>query len=223
MSDNDPTAPANGASPLDELEKLVLEAEIAEPEAFTTTDSVLTPPTTMSMTCAKCGGATHHTCPTCHGPVCALCASPLDPNYCRLCLDEPGAELTASPLKSRDDDGVVHQGRLLTPGPTFGTMCKRIADMSDYELDAHVGHYKDLIHQAEISLDFRRVVLGAGQLEQAQRGDAKRRALRGIKMPTQTKAAKAVAGGTPKSARAAKPPLLDMMKALEMLQALGKL
>ncbi len=219
---------------LDELEKLVADAEtspelplvspiadtnnkmlqitIESPQATTSTD----------MPCAKCGAPTRRSCPTCHGPICDICASPLDPKYCRNCLDEPGAELHESPLKASDDDGVVHHGRLLTPGPTFGTMCKRICAMTDYELGAHIGYYKDLVKQAELALDFRRVVLGAGRLEQAQRNDAKRRAIRGVKLPKTTLAAKqgsaSAAGARPKAGAN----VAQMLKMIEALQELNK-
>jgi hypothetical protein len=55
-----------------------------------------------------------------------------------------------------------------------------------FELEGFVQRYKDLIRQAEKSLDFRRVMHGAGSVELAQRKDAERRKLRAykVKLPT---------------------------------------
>jgi hypothetical protein len=170
--------------------------------------------------CKHCRAATHRVCPTCHGPFCEQCASILDPIYCKLCLDEPGAQLTFSPLK--DSDGETHQGRdIRVSGPSFGTLCKRISDMSAYELEAHIDYYKDLVRQAEKSLDFRRVVLGASQIELAQRKDGERRRLRGIKVPhvktTLTNAAGEIVQG-PTAARAKRDPVKDLAATLGVKQ-----
>jgi hypothetical protein len=141
------------------------------------------PPASSDEQCVKCNkNQTRVTCPLCKGPYCQDCASILDPKFCKDCLNEPAAQITINPLK--DPDGVSHEGRDMQPtGPYFGSLCKRISEMSVYQLEAHIDYYKDLIRQAELSLDFRRTVLGASQIELAQRKDAERRRLRGVKVP----------------------------------------
>lgn len=219
---------------LSELEKLVAQAE-AEAEAVPTPQPSIKPDELVledvsvlgvsvsdrPKPCTGHSGRSLKTCPTCKWPFCEECASALDPDCCHLCLDEPGADLVATPLTRADGDGVIHHGKLLTPGPTFGTMCERISKMSDYELEAHIHHYKELIKQAERSLDFRRVVLGTGQLESSQRDDAKRRALRGIKMPKAATAATA-AGTKPATTGQRAANAAQMLKMLEALQQLQK-
>lgn len=157
-------------------------------------------------------------CPTCGWPFCPECASILDPTYCKGCLSEADAELKELPLK--DEDGVTHEGRVLQPsGPRFATLCKSISDMSDHELEAYIKQYQDLIHQAEKALDFRRVVLGAAQIEGAQRADAKRRALRAdkTKYPVRTVTINK-ATGKPKAAPASMLKLMELLKAMEAVK-----
>jgi len=158
-------------------------------------------------------------CPICLWPFCSTCASTLDSDYCHLCLDEPGAELRSSPLV--DVDGQTHEGRLLTPGPTFNTLAKRISEMSISELESHISHYKGLIKQAETSLDFRRVSLGMGQVELAQRQDQQRRKLRGVKISLPKKPGEAKTS-KPKAQAANLGQMLQMLQALKDLQAKKK-
>lgn len=142
------------------------------------------PVVSTDLECSKCHGTTRVICPTCKGPFCELHTAILDGRYCSSCLSEPMAEIKILPLVS--SDGVSHDGRELKPtGPAFGTLSKRIFDMSDSELEAHIQYYQELVRQAEKSLDFRRVVLGASQIESAQRKDAQLRHLRasGYKPP----------------------------------------
>lgn len=136
------------------------------------------------------------------------------------------ATLIETPLI--DSDGVTHEGRVLTPAPDaeffkprFGTLSKTISEMSDPELDTYVGEYRDLVRQAERALDFRRVVLGVSQLEQAQRGDIKRRKLQSdkTKYPVRTITLdKATGKQVKKSASTA-----DLTQMMQMLDALRKL
>lgn len=167
-------------------------------------------------------------CPTCLWSFCEDCASTLDPRYCRLCLSEPSANLIETPLK--DTDGVTHEGRVLTPAPTavffqprFGTLAKTISDMSQRELEDYIQQYKELVRQAERALDFRRVVLGASQLEHSQRADSERRKLQAdkTKYPVRTVSIDKTTGKQVKKT-ASTVDLLGMLKALEALAALEK-
>jgi hypothetical protein len=201
-----------------------LESLIAEAERHTTS-----PVERKAKPCGHLGETPSSTpykiCPTCLWPFCEACGSLLDPTYCHLCLNEPDAELKEQPLIDRHGDR--HEGRLLvhaegsvyTP-PRFATLTKTISEMSDPELADYITHYKNLIIQAEKALDFRRIVLGASQLESNQREDAKRRRLRAdktkfaIKMPAgiDTKT------GKQKTVSVSSVKILEMLKMLEALK-----
>lgn len=154
-------------------------------------------------------------CPICKELFCPDCSATIDPSCCRLCLKETDAELHGGPLV--DQDGVTHEGRLLTPGPVFGTLAKRVSEMTEYELEQHVERYKGLIKQAETALDFRRVTLAMGQMEQAQRADQQRRRLRGVKVP------RARTIGVPADPSKPKKAAPDLTRMVQMIQAIQKL
>lgn len=165
-------------------------------------------------------------CKRCHILFCETeCGSILDPDFCRLCMNEKDAELKELPLI--DEDGVQHEGRHLQPDPNnhyyqprFGTLAKTLCEMTDPELDAHVARYKDLVHQAEIALDFRRIMVGSATIEQAQRADRKRRQLRADK----TKYPVKILTVDKKTGEVKKKPadMAAMLKMMEMLAALNK-
>lgn len=162
-------------------------------------------------------------CRICFWPYCEECASILDPSFCKLCLNEPLAELVELPLK--DAEGVTHEGRELKPAPTatffqprFGTLAKSVSEMSDFELDAHIDQYKELVRQGEKALDFRRVVLGSMQVESAQRGDARRRQLRSDKTKYPVRTVAISKDGQKKISTASMTQMLEMLKALDKLQ-----
>lgn len=154
----------------------------------------------------------HKVCPLCHWPFCPDCASSIDADYCMLCLTMATAELISKPLV--DEDGVTHEGRVLTPGPMFGTFAKGVSEMSMSELEQHVEKFKHLIKQAEVGLDFYRVGLATLQMEHGQRKEQQRRRLRGVKI------------AKPKpSADPTKPakPAVDMSRMIKMIEALQQL
>lgn len=157
-------------------------------------------------------------CPTCLEWFCELCSSTLDPKYCRLCLSEADAALVEEPLK--DEEGVVHTGRVMHPDPNakffqprFGTLCKTLSEMTSGELTSFVDYYKDLVKQAEKALDFRRIVLGAAQLESTERDARERRRLRTLKTPTPKTLTVSKTNGKP-----VKAPAMDLLKMLEALK-----
>jgi len=219
----EPTAATQPESGLSELERLMAEAEVARAQSAATPTQVEHPP-------IKCTHAFDdpslltRKCKTCVYEYCNICASILDPAFCKTCLSEPDAELKQSPLV--DEDGVVHEGRVLTPDPNarffqprFGTLSKTISEMSEPELEDYIKRYRDLVKQAETALDFRRVVLGSAQLELSQRQDATRRRLRAdkTKYPVKTLTVNKDGAGKKKTAGVA-----DMLKMLEMLKQLQK-
>lgn len=145
-------------------------------------------------------------------------------------LPPADAELLDLPLI--DKDGISHDGRVLSPAPgaTFfsprldlpcNTLLKTISQMSDSEVDDYVAQYKDLVRQAERALDFRRVVLGASQLEQSQRKDIAQRKLRGDKTKYVVKTVTMdIKTGKQVTKTASAQKLGDMLKMLEALQKL---
>jgi len=214
----------------DDLAALIENAEQTK-QAETLIASAIAGPPPATHHCDHVALANRH-CPTCDLPFCPDCASPLDPTYCKLCLPEPDAELKVLPLI--DSDGEAHEGRLLVPAKgsvytplRFATLTKCISDMSDDELEAYIQRYKDLIIQAEKALDFRRVVLGASQLEQGQRTDAKRRKLRADKTKYQIKTVtvdpKSGQKKTATTSVASATQMSKMMEALAALRALNEL
>lgn len=162
------------------------------------------------------------TCPLCHWPFCPNCQSLIDTQYCHLCLSVATAELVSSPLV--DQDGVTHEGRLLTPGPIFGTFAKGVSEMSLHELEQHIEKFKHLIKQAEVGLDFYRVGQATMQMEFEQRKEQQRRRLRGVKLP---RAVRSVSVTDPASAaRSGKPAAkvpMDLSKMVKMIEALKQL
>jgi hypothetical protein len=197
-----------------ELEQLISEAE----------RGAQTPVTDHPKPCEHPADEKVTKCPTCLWSFCPDCASPLDPKYCRLCLPLADGALTQEPLI--DADGVTHTGRVMHPDPNarffqprFGTLAKTISEMQDPELEDYIHYYKDLVQQAERALDFRRVVLGSAQLEQAQRGDAKRRQLRADKTKFPVKTLTVDKNGGQKKKTASTADLIRMMEMLKQLQA----
>lgn len=206
------------ANPLStsELESLINEAE----------QQAVTPCNNNPKPCLHTFDETQHTkCPTCMWSFCLLCASSLDPAYCHLCLNESSAELVESPLV--DTEGVTHEGRLLTPtdhstffSPRIDingvTLAKTISSMSDLELEEYIEQYKHLVHQAEKTLDFRRVVLGTSQLELTQRKQSQQLRLRNdkTKYPMRTVTLNK-STGRQRVSNASMSQMLDMLKALD--------
>jgi len=206
--------PSPQSEPPSQLEQLMAEAE----------RTAVTPVTDHLKPCDHSTESKVFKCPTCLWAFCPDCASTLDPKYCRLCLSEPDVHFVEKPLK--DEDGVVHEGRELTPDPNarffqprFGTLCKTISEMREAELEEYINYYRNLVKQAETALDFRRVVLGSAQLELSQRQDATRRRLRAdkTKYPVKTLTVNKDGAGKKKTAGVA-----DMIKMLEMLKQLQK-
>jgi hypothetical protein len=160
------------------------------------------------------------TCPICYWPFCCDCASVLDSQYCHLCMPVLESELVSSPLV--DVDGIQHEGRKITLGPTFGTFAKRVSDMNISELEQHVEQYKHLIKQAETALDTRRVQLGMLHMELAQQKDQQRRRLRGVKVARSRTIGVPADGSRPVRKAPDLKKFIKMVEALKALQDLKK-
>jgi hypothetical protein len=230
MPDSMPEEPFSQATDGNDLEKLVAEAEVKADADITTVElaraasAVNVPIAHQPKPCIHTDTLLNAVCPLCKWPFCVECASLLDPTYCHLCLNESDAELKELPLI--DSNGEQHDGRRLVPADDsiytplrFMTLTHSISEMSDHELEDYIQHYKDLVHQAEKALDFRRIVLSTSQLESSQRQDIKRRKLRSDKSryPIKTVTVDTKTGKTKTTTTASATKLLDVMKMLEVL------
>lgn len=181
---------------------------------------------------ARCGhftnelvNSTHviRKCISCGHPYCEDCESPLDPNSCKHCLPPDSSMFSEAPLV--DDEGVTHAGRVITPSPELKlrltTTAKAISDMDSAELEKFIQQYKTLVKQAELALDYRRVVLGGAELEKSQRAQAERRRLRAQKTPTVQRNVAAGPNTTPKRRKSDAPG--GGLSPLQMLEAMRKL
>jgi len=206
--DTDITLPSSDSAPTVSPQAVLAESTAAKPKP-----------------CTHIADPSIATCPTCFWPYCASCASALDPKYCHMCLPVPDAELRVEPIVDADGEG--HDGRRLVPTgpvyspPRFMSQLKAFSDMSISEQEDYITHYKELVHQAEIALDYRRIKLGGMQLVNAEAKDAQRRRLRAEKTvrPVKTVTVDAKTGQTKKKTAST----ADLTKMMQMLQALATL
>jgi len=207
-----------------ELETLFAEAEKRQQPAAPDT------PPDIAAGCDHADSDTHSRrwCRSCHKLICQHCWSVLDANYCSPCM--MNVDLKVVDVIKSDDDGVEHHGRQLTPSQGFNdlrwipegkTTAKSLSDMTSTELDEFVDSYKSAVHDAERALDFRRIRLGVGQLEQDERRDQQRRKLRTdkTKYPVRTVSIDPKTGKQTKSTTASAERLLAMLKMLENIKA----
>jgi hypothetical protein len=214
---NDADGPADAKPQPETLEDLFQEAE---EQAKTPVVDQLPPCQHVNSKYNVASDPDVHKCPTCLWDFCPDCASILDPRYCRLCVSEAAVELIQEPLV--DTEGhVLEHARKLTPAPTatffkprLGTLARKLSEMSDPELEDFVKQYIELVKQAELVLDTRRVVLGSAKMESAQRDDIKRRRLRADKRKWPVKTTSV---GKPVT-QAVKMDMLRMIEALRLLK-----
>ena len=116
-------------------------------------------------------------CELCHSPICSNHISPYDSGCCAGCIKPESIAVKESPLI--DDDGVIHKGRVIQPvGITYKTLAKRLIEMTEDELIAHIHHVREQIKEAESVLDYRRIDLSSSTTELEERQIAKRKNLR---------------------------------------------
>jgi hypothetical protein len=156
-------------------------------------------------------------CIQCRQLFCPDHASVIDPKFCCDCLKPQDALVERLPLK--DVDGVTHTGALIHPtGPAYKTLTQRISEMTDNQLSLHIQDIRVKVREAETVLDHRRIDLTVSELEEAERGEARRRQLRkspAIKQVTVIANGKSADGDTTKTKK-----LQDTMGKLQMLAKL---
>ena len=140
--------------------------------------------TSTDFPCKICGGIAEQICPQCRQPYCASDASEVDPDFCNTCLRPTDIKIEKKPLV--DEEGVTHEGTQITTGGglPFKTLMQRIVDMDEEKLRTHIQMWQGKVKEAERVLDYRRIALGACQLELEEKEAASRRKLRGIKVTT---------------------------------------
>jgi hypothetical protein len=131
-----------------------------------------------------------------------------------------------------DDDGIAHQGRLITPTSEFNalrwvpngkTTSKLLSEMSALELEEYITSYKSAVHDAERALDIRRIRLGSAQLELEERKSQERRQLRADKTKYPVRTVTFGPNGKQVKSTASTAKLADMLKMLEQLQKLKQM
>lgn len=174
---DDPVNPVNDSAASAES---LTEQDIAEAEA-----SVITEASSTDFSCKMtgCAEVAEQICPKCKHPYCPKHASEVDPDFCFTCCTPADIITEKKPLV--DEDGVTHLGASIAPsGPAFKTLMQRIADMTDETLRAHIRMWQEKVKEAERVLDYRRIALGACQLELEEKEAIARRKLKGVRVTT---------------------------------------
>jgi hypothetical protein len=124
-----------------------------------------------------CEGDIVGICVICREPFCDRHQSDADLESCSICTDFQTIETQKDPLV--DDEGVQHKGAVIHPiGYSYRTLMRRIVEMDDYQLEAHIVHVKQQVKEAGTVLEYRRIDLSSSQVELEERGVAKSKKLR---------------------------------------------
>lgn len=116
----------------------------------------------------NCGKETNKLCVSCQLPFCEAHESEFDRSYCSDCVSISNTIVTSKPLV--DDEEVTHKGRqLVLTGEAWMRSRDVIAKMTDQELAAKLEALKEAVHEAEMVLDFRRIVYSQVENEQSSR------------------------------------------------------
>lgn len=126
--------------------------------------------------CFFCTSVGKGMCRTCSRYYCESHTSPMDVSLCMECVNFVNTSTTSVPLV--DEDGVTKQNarKILLTGESWMRSRELISNMTDIELEAKIRSYQDAVHEAELVLDYRRIMLGQAQHEGAERYNKKIRA-----------------------------------------------
>lgn len=106
-------------------------------------------------------------CASCHRLFCTEHTSNFDNSLCSVCVNINNTIIDSKPLT--DDDGVSHKGRqLILTGESWMRSRDVICMMTDQELEAKLSTMKQAVHEAEMILDYRRII--HNQLENEKSG-----------------------------------------------------
>ena len=115
-------------------------------------------------------------CKICQRPFCTDHKSPMDNSLCIECVNSSNTSVKSEPLVT--EDGVVKQNarKIVLDGEAWMRSRKLIANMTDIELESYISAHQEAVHEAELVLDYRRIMLGHAKHESAERGNKKLRA-----------------------------------------------
>jgi hypothetical protein len=165
--------------------------------------------------CFSCQTLTKFLCISCQRSYCPACASRLDPTYCKEC---GSAEIKNEPLV--DDEGVVKKGRhILLSGEAWMRSRDVISKMTDVELEAKLTALKEAVHEAELILDYRRIIYAQAQNEKEARGHKRIARLRerGKMLRSMDAVKQRVASKSPKGDKLGAEGAADAMSALKKM------
>lgn len=195
-------------------------------DATTSQPSVPSPDPNTVLTCDQCSPSDRNHCIQCHRLYCPHFESEIDASFCRLCLTSEAANVHVHALT--DSEGIAHDGRWILPqGSVYKTLPRAISEMDDTQLEEYLRYMKKGVQDTETTLQYKRIALTTGEMEQEHRKMLADRRLRGIKLPTSANTGIKIAGASNKSPRTAEEKLRDVaatIKAMgitkEMLEAL---
>ena len=119
-------------------------------------------------------------CKGCSKFYCPQHASEIEPTLCSVCVSFSNTNITEKPLV--DSDGVTHKGRqLILSGEAWMRSRDLISKMTEVELEAKLLALKEAVHEAEMVLDYRRIMKEQVENELASRFSKKLARLRIIK------------------------------------------
>lgn len=120
------------------------------------------------------------TCHKCNRPYCPEHTSPIDTSTCSVCVRLVDTSIRVDELI--DEEGKKHAGRkIVLTGEFWMRQRIEIANLTDIELEARLKAFQESVHEAELVLDVRRVLLNQHQHEKAERYGRSRSRLRLIK------------------------------------------
>ena len=119
--------------------------------------------------------ASRELCRMCQRPYCATHTSPMDKTLCVECVNHSNTSVTSGPLIT--EDGVTKQNarKITLSGEAWMRSRKLIANMTDIELESYISAHQEAVHEAELVLDYRRIMLGHAKHESAERYNKKLR------------------------------------------------
>lgn len=110
----------------------------------------------------------HGLCASCHKVFCTQHQSDFDRTLCSVCVSISNTILTVKPLI--DEDGVAHKGRhMILTGEAWMRSRDVICNMTDNELEGKLLALKESVHEAEMVLDYRRIIYSQVENEKSAR------------------------------------------------------
>lgn len=158
--------------------------------------------------CAFCTMVSVSVCNDCLKPFCGQHHSLLDSVQCQDC-EAMRSDFVEEPLI--DKEGHRHRGRRIVPkGEELLTSAASIATLSDDELSTWIETYKGLVHEAERTVQHRKILSGILVMEQGERVHNKHSRLMKIRISAEKFRAR---GASTRRKKA------DAEKLLELLQS----